>query len=100
MLSRSMESCALDLHVMLYFLHDDWLRIIGNLATGSEKAMERQQVQVWKWLIGILAVFWIIFAIFLFNADIPFIIVSMALTIVLVMSALVVALAWAYQHDY
>ncbi|HLI71090.1 MAG TPA: hypothetical protein VKV19_15150 [Ktedonobacteraceae bacterium] len=61
--------------------------------------MKRQQVQVWKWLIGILSVFWIIFAIFLFNANIPFIIVSMALTIVLVMSALVVALAWAYQHN-
>jgi hypothetical protein len=50
-------------------------------------------------LIGVCAVFWIIFAFFLIGANIPFIIVSMALTIVLCMSALVVALAWAYQHD-
>lgn len=62
--------------------------------------MEHRHIEVWKWLIGVLAVFWIIFAIFLFEADIPFVIVSMALTVVLGMSALVVGLAWAYQHDY
>ena len=61
--------------------------------------MRPKHIEIWKWLIGILAVFWIIFAIFLFNADIPFVIVSMALTIVLAMSALVVGLAWAYQHN-
>ena len=58
-----------------------------------------KRIEVWKWLIGILAVFWIIFAFFLFTADIPFYIVSMALTIVLCMSAIVVGLAWAYQHN-
>lgn len=58
-----------------------------------------KRIEFWKWLIGILAVFWIIFAFFLIGADIPFIIVSMALTIVLCMSALVVGLAWAYQHN-
>ena len=57
-----------------------------------------KRIEFWKWLIGILAVFWIIFAIFLIGADIPFVIVSMALTTVLCMSALVVGLAWAYQH--
>lgn len=55
--------------------------------------------QVWKWLMGVLTLFWIVFAIFLCNAGIPFIIVSMALTIVLGMSAMVVGLAWAFQHD-
>lgn len=55
--------------------------------------------QIWKWLIVICAVFWVIFAFFLWNADIPFEIVSMALIIVLALSALVVALAWAYQHN-
>lgn len=58
-----------------------------------------KRIEFWKWLIGILAVFWIIFAIFLINADIPFVIVSVALTVVLAMSALVVSLAWAYQHN-
>ncbi|HEY0753265.1 MAG TPA: hypothetical protein VGD98_04835 [Ktedonobacteraceae bacterium] len=58
-----------------------------------------KRIEFWKWLIGILTVFWIIFAIFLIGADIPFVIVSMALTVVLAMSILVVGLAWAYQHD-
>lgn len=58
-----------------------------------------KRIEFWKWLIGILAIFWIIFAIFLIGADIPFVIVSMALTIVLVMSVLVTGLAWAYQHN-
>lgn len=57
-----------------------------------------KRIEFWKWLIGILVVFWIIFAVFLIGADIPFVIVSMALTVVLGMSALVVGLAWAYQH--
>lgn len=59
----------------------------------------RKRPEIWKWLIGICAVFWIIFAFFLWNANIPFEIVSMALLIVLGMSALVIALAWAYQHN-
>lgn len=58
-----------------------------------------KRIEVWKWLIGVLAGFWIIFAIFLFSADIPFVIVSMALTVVLGMSVLVVGLAWAYQNN-
>ena len=58
-----------------------------------------KRIEFWKVLIGILAVFWLIFAFFLIGADIPFVIVSMALTVVLAMSALVVGLAWAYQHN-
>lgn len=61
--------------------------------------MQRHHIEAWKWLIGIFVVFWIIFAIFLFIADIPFVIVSMALTVVLAMSAFVVGLAWAYEHN-
>ena len=58
-----------------------------------------KKIEFWKVLIGVCAVFWLIFAFFLIGANIPFIIVSMALTIVLCMSALVIGLAWAYQHD-
>jgi hypothetical protein len=58
-----------------------------------------KRIEFWKVLIGILTVFWLIFAFFLIGADIPFVIVSMALTVVLAMSALVVGLAWAYQHN-
>lgn len=57
----------------------------------------QKQPMVWKYLIGVFAVFWIIFAIFLINANIPVVIVSTALTVVLAMSAVVVGLAWAYQ---
>ena len=59
-----------------------------------------QRRQIWKYLIAIFGTFWLTFAIFLFLGDIPFYIISIALTTVLVLSALVVALAWAYTHDY
>lgn len=59
--------------------------------------MQYKPVQLWKYLMGVLAVFWTIFAIFLLNADIPFLAVSMGLAMVLAMSAVVVGLAWAYQ---
>lgn len=57
----------------------------------------QQKPIVWKYLVGVFAVFWIIFTVFLLNANIPFVIVSVALTVVLAMSAVVVGLAWAYQ---
>lgn len=55
--------------------------------------------QVWKYLIAIFGTFWLIFAVFLFEGDFPFYIISSALTTVLVLSALIVALAWAYQNN-
>ena len=58
-----------------------------------------QRRQIWKYLIAIFGTFWLLFAIFLFVGDIPFYIISIALTTVLVLSALIVALAWAYQNN-
>jgi hypothetical protein len=58
-----------------------------------------KRIEFWKWLTGLLVAFWIVFAVFLIGAEIPFVIVSMALTVVLAMSVLVVGLAWAYQHN-
>jgi hypothetical protein len=58
-----------------------------------------QRRQIWKYLIGIFAAFWIIFAVFLFLGNIPFYIISIALSTVLVLSVLIVALAWAYQNN-
>lgn len=58
---------------------------------------KQRQPMVWRYLVGVFAVFWIIFAIFLIIANIPFVIVSIALTADLAMSAVVVGLAWAYQ---
>jgi hypothetical protein len=59
----------------------------------------RRAPQIWKYLTGILAVFWIVFAIMLFNANIPFLAVTMALSMILAMGIVVVSLAWAYQHN-
>jgi hypothetical protein len=69
--------------------------MIGKRADRS-KAMHKQPM-VWKYLVVVFIVFWLVFALFLLNADIPFVIVSMALTVVLAMSAVVVGLVWAYQ---
>lgn len=55
--------------------------------------------QIWKYLMGVFGTFWIIFAVFLFLGDLPFYIISIALSTVLVLSGLIVALAWAYQNN-
>ena len=59
-----------------------------------------QQRQAWKLLVGIFAVFWVVFAIFLFIAELPFYIISIALTTILILSIAVIALAWAYQNNF
>jgi flagellar biosynthesis component FlhA len=59
-----------------------------------------QRRQAWKLLAGIFAVFWVVFAIFLFIAELPFYIISIALTTILMLSIAVIALAWAYQNNY
>ena len=58
-----------------------------------------QRRQIWKYLIVIFGAFWLIFAVFLFLGDFPFYIISIALTTVLMLGALIVALAWAYQNN-
>jgi ABC-type Na+ efflux pump permease subunit len=74
--------------------------MIGQLADRQEqKLMEQRRYAIWKFLIGVFAVFWLVFAIILFNANIPFLAVTMALSMVLAMSAVVVGLAWAYHND-
>jgi len=54
----------------------------------------------WKYLIPIFAAFWLVFAFFLIVAQFPFYIISLALTTVLAMSILVIALAWAYTNGW
>jgi hypothetical protein len=56
--------------------------------------------QTWKYLIGIFAIFWILFAIVLIVAEFPFYVISIALTTIAMLSALIIVLAWAYTHDY
>lgn len=58
-----------------------------------------QRRQIWKYLIAIFGTFWLVFAIVLFLGDFPFYIISIALTTLLVLAGLIVALAWAYQNN-
>ncbi len=59
-----------------------------------------QQRQAWKLLAGIFAAFWVVFAIFLFISELPFYIISIALTTILILSIAIIALAWAYQNNF
>ncbi len=59
-----------------------------------------QSIPAWKYLIGIFAVFWVVLAIMLFIANFPFYIITLSLSIILVLSAAIVALAWAYQNNW
>ena len=54
---------------------------------------------VWKYLIGVFALFWVVLAIMLVIADTPFYMITLSLTIILIFSAVIVALAWAYQNN-
>jgi len=59
-----------------------------------------QQRQAWKLLAGIFAAFWVIFALFLFISELPFYIISIALTTILTLSIAIIALAWTYQNNF
>lgn len=59
-----------------------------------------RRMQAWQYLIGIFAVFWVIFAIILIITDFPFYIISIALTTIAMLSLLIIALAWAYQNNF
>jgi flagellar biosynthesis component FlhA len=59
-----------------------------------------QQRQAWKLLAGIFAAFWVVFAIFLFISELPFYIISIALTTIFMLSIAIIALAWAYQNNF
>ena len=56
--------------------------------------------QVWKYLVGIFALFWIFFAIILVVAEFPFYVISIALTTIAMLSVIIIALAWAYQNNW
>jgi hypothetical protein len=59
-----------------------------------------RRLQAWQYLIGIFAVFWIIFATVLIISAFPFYVISIALTTIAMLSLLIIALAWAYQNNF
>ena len=60
----------------------------------------RQRWQAWQYLIVVFSVFWVIFAAALIVGELPFYIITLALSTTAMLSLLVVALAWAWTHDY
>jgi hypothetical protein len=74
---------------LLYYVRRKLLKGLGFM----------RSIPAWKYLIGIFAIFWVVLAVMLFIADIPFYLITWSLTIILVLSAAVVALAWAYQNN-
>ncbi len=58
-----------------------------------------RRIPAWKYLIGVFAVFWVILAIMLIIADFPFYAITLSLTVILILSVAIVALAWAYQNN-
>jgi uncharacterized membrane protein len=65
---------------------------------GKGKLMRR--FQAWQYLIVVFAVFWVLFATILIIGDFPFLVISMALTTLAILSLAVVALAWAFQNNW
>jgi hypothetical protein len=77
-----------------------WPLIYYVSSEGYRKVRCMRSRQVWKYLIGIFAVFWVVLAIMFVIADFPFYIITLSLSIMLILSAAIVVLAWAWTHDY
>ncbi len=58
-----------------------------------------RRIPAWKYLIGVFAAFWVILAIMLIIAGVPFYVITLSLTSILILSVAIVALAWAYQNN-
>lgn len=58
-----------------------------------------RRFQVWHYLIPVFTAFWILFAIIIITSGFPFLVVSLALPILALLSLLVIALAWAFQNN-
>ncbi|QBD78584.1 hypothetical protein EPA93_22345 [Ktedonosporobacter rubrisoli] len=59
-----------------------------------------QQRQVWPYLIPMFAVFFVLFTTILIIGNFPVLVIIFALTSILGLSTFVVALAWAWNHNY
>jgi hypothetical protein len=60
----------------------------------------RRRWQAWQYLIGIFAAFWVLFATILIVSELPFYVITIALSTTGMLSLLIIALAWAYQNNY
>lgn len=60
----------------------------------------KHERQAWKLLAAIFAIFWVLFAAVLIISELPFYVISIALTTIAMLSLIIIALAWAYTHNY
>ena len=60
----------------------------------------RRRWEAWQYLIVIFSAFWVIFAVALIVGELPFYIITLALSTTAMLSLLVIALAWAWTHNY
>ncbi|HLZ58097.1 MAG TPA: hypothetical protein VKR06_14245 [Ktedonosporobacter sp.] len=58
-----------------------------------------RRLEAWHYLIGVFVLFWALFAFIIISTGFPFMVIMMALTVLAGLSALVVVLAWAFQHN-
>lgn len=73
----------------------------ARIITSREKEGKlMKRLQVWQYLIVMFAAFWVLFAAMLIIGDFPFFVISVALTTLAILSVGVIALAWAYTHDF
>ena len=60
----------------------------------------RQRWQAWQYLIVIFSVFWVIFATALIVGELPFYVITLALSTTAMLSLLIIALAWAWTNNF
>jgi hypothetical protein len=65
-----------------------------------EREKKMRRLQPWQILIGIFIAFWLLFATIIIISGFPFLVISIALTTLASLSALIVLLAWAYQNNF
>lgn len=73
-----------------------WARLIQT-GVKAETGKRVRRRQVWHYLIPVFAAFWLIFAIILIASG--FLFLAAALATLVLLSSLVIGLAWAFQND-
>ena len=82
---------------MAGMIHGPDTHWMENIIERGAKGMRRWQA--WQYLIIVFVLFWIGFAVVLAFSNIPFFVISIALTTIAALSFLIVILAWAYQNN-
>lgn len=58
-----------------------------------------RRLEAWHYLIGIAVLFWVLLAFVIISTGFPLMVIIMALTALAGLSTVIIALAWAFQHN-